>query len=99
VEAMTQHAHQQMDMLKKQAALIMEQVRSIEQRLAVSRQIYEAGLTFEPVIGNLYYFYLRKNGKHQLSMVAPEEWGGNMPFERCEAKVRLLADRTWEIIP
>jgi hypothetical protein len=99
VEAMTYQAQQQMDMLRKQAELIMEQVRAIEKRLEVSRRIYDAGLPFEPVIGNVYYFYERKNGGHTISMVAPKEWGRSMPFAQCEAKVRLLADKTWELLP
>jgi hypothetical protein len=99
VEAMTYQAQQQMDMLRRQAELIMEQVRAIEKRLEVSRRIYDAGLPFEPVIGNVYYFYERKNGGHTISMVAPKEWGRSMPFAQCEAKVRLLADKTWELLP
>ena len=95
---MTYQAQQQMDLLRKQAELIMEQVRAIERRLEVSRRIYEAGLPFEPVIGNVYYFYERKKGGHTISMVAPREWGRSMPFEKCEAKVRLLADKTWELL-
>jgi hypothetical protein len=31
-------------------------------------------------------------------MVSPQEWGRKKPFERFVAKIRLLADHTWEII-
>ena len=42
VETMQKQANQQIDMLKKQAETIMEQVREIENRLQVSYSIYEA---------------------------------------------------------
>jgi hypothetical protein len=97
-ESMMHQAQQQMDLLKKQAALIMEQVRNIEQRLELSHKIYQADMGFEPVIGGTYFFYLKKNGSYALSMVAPQEWGMSMPYQSCEACVRLLPDKTWEVL-
>ena len=57
VEAMHHYANQEMAMLKKQADLIMEQVRDIEKRLQVSEKIYQSDMRFTPVIGQIYHVY------------------------------------------
>ncbi|MBL7811392.1 MAG: DUF2452 domain-containing protein [Bacteroidetes bacterium] len=97
-EAMQHQAQQQIDMLRKQAALLIRQAREIEQRLEVSHSIYQADIPFEPVIGGVYHLYQRNDGSQVLSMVAPYEWGRTMPFDLHLYTVRLLADKTWEIL-
>lgn len=95
-EGMKHHAEQQISILKKQAEVIMQQVRDIEKRIEISYEIYKADISFEPVIGQTYYLY-QKNAKKKLSLIGPNEWGGKLPFDTCIAKVKLLADRTWEV--
>jgi hypothetical protein len=41
--------------------------------------------------------YQKDDGTQVLSMVAPYEWGKNAPYTFLNT-VRLLADRTWEIL-
>ena len=53
---------------------------------------------FDPLIGHIYYLYERKNGKKVLSMVSKESWGATIPFAAYIAKVKLLADHTWDIL-
>ena len=96
VETMQKQANQQIDMLKKQAETIMEQVRQIENRLQVSYGIYEAEMKFTPKIGEEYHLY-QKDGAKVLSFISPNEWGNNMPYDQFLATVLLLADRTWEV--
>jgi hypothetical protein len=96
-EAMRHHANQQVDMLRKQAELLMEQVREIEKRVDISRQIYESDIRFVPEVGNTYYLY-EHNGMHKLSMVGPNEWGRSKKFDNYIATVKLLADKTWDVI-
>lgn len=97
-EAMQHQAQQQINMLRKQAELLLKQAREIEDRLAVSHDIYKADVNFEPVIGGVYHLYQRKNGSQVLTLVAPYEWGKTMPYEMFLHTVRLLPDRTWEIL-
>ncbi len=97
-EAMQHQAQQQIDMLRKQAALLMQQAKDIERRLEVSHAIYQANINFEPVIGGLYHLYQKDDGSQVLSMVAPYEWGKTMPYAEFLNTVRLLADRTWEVL-
>ena len=98
VAAMHSQTEMQMAQLYAQMQLLADQAKSIQQRVEVSERIYLADISFEPLINHVYYLYLRENGKDFLSMVSPQEWGRKIPFEKFVAKVRLLADHTWEII-
>lgn len=97
-ESMQHQAEQQITMLKKQAELLMKQAKSIEERLTLSHAIYKADINFEPIIHGIYHLYQKDNGTQILSMIAPYEWGKSMPFQLYVNTVRLLADRTWEIL-
>ena len=96
-ESMQHQAEQQITMLKKQAELLMKQAKAIEERLTLSHAIYKADINFEPVIHGIYHVYQKDGGSQVLSMVAPYEWGKNAPYTFLNT-VRLLADRTWEIL-
>ena len=96
VETMQKQANQQISMLKKQADVIMQQVREIEARLQVSYGIYEAEMKFTPQINEVYHLYEKDGGKI-LSFISPAEWGSRMPYESFIASVLLLPDRTWEV--
>jgi len=96
-ESMQHQAEQQISMLKKQAELLMKQAKAIEERLALSHAIYKADINFEPVIHGIYHVYQKEDGSQVLSMVAPYEWGKIAPYTFLNT-VRLLADRTWEIL-
>ena len=91
-------ANQQISMLRKQAELIMQQVKDIETRVRIAEEIYAADINFEPVIGNVYHLYEKNEGQRVLSLISPDDWGKKMPFEAFIASVKLLGDRTWEIL-
>ena len=97
-EAMQHQAQQQIDMLRKQAALLIQQAKDIEKCLEVSHSIYRANINFEPVVGGVYHLYQKDDGSQVLSMVAPYEWGKSMPFAEFLHTVRLLADKTWDVL-
>ncbi len=42
-----------------------------------NKLIFDAKFSFEPVIGETYHLYLRENGEHFLSMIAPNECNFN----------------------
>jgi hypothetical protein len=96
-ETMQYQANQQISIIKQQAELLMEQARKIEDRMEISRKIYEADLNFEPVIGTTYHVY-EKNGRTILSLVAPNEWGRKMPFDLHVCSATLLGDKSWDLI-
>jgi hypothetical protein len=97
VSAMHEQTDLQIAQLYRQMQLLAEQATAIRHRVEVSERIYSAQMSFEPIVGHTYYFYLRKNGTDLLSMIAPNEWGRKFPFERCVATVRMLADHTWDV--
>ncbi|MBK0383761.1 DUF2452 domain-containing protein [Pedobacter sp. SD-b] len=99
VEAMHMQAHQQIAMLRKQAELIMQQVKEIEDRLKISELIYKAEMRFKPVMGQIYHLYEKEEkGSFLVSMIAPQEWGRSKKFSRFLSTIRLLSDSTWDIL-
>jgi hypothetical protein len=97
VSAMHEQTDLQIAQLYKQMQTLAEQATIIRHRVEVSERIYAAQMSFDPIVGHTYHFYLRKNGTDVLSMVAPNEWGRKFPFERCVATVRMMADHTWDV--
>lgn len=97
VEAMHHYANQEIAMLKKQADLIMQQVRDIEQRLKISAHIYESDMRFVPVINQVYYLY-EKDDHYTLSLIGPNEWGAAKQVKKYIATVKLLGDHSWDVL-
>jgi hypothetical protein len=97
VEAMHHYANQEISMLKKQADLIMQQVREIEQRLKISEHIYTSDMRFVPVVNQVYHLY-EKDDYYSLSLVGPEEWGRSKTSRKYVASVKLLGDHSWDIV-
>lgn len=98
VAAMHEQTEMQVQQIYEQMKLLAEQANAIKKRVEVSERIYAAKMSFEPLIGKIYYLYERQDGTDLLSLVAPEEWGRSKSFSRFIAEVKLLADHTWEII-
>jgi hypothetical protein len=57
-----------------------------------NKLVYEAEITFEPVVGETYHLY-ETRGRRMLSMIGPKEW----PMHHL-ATVRLNVDRQWQIV-
>jgi hypothetical protein len=94
---MEHHANRQIDSLKKQAALLVEQATEIQTRMELAQLISTAEYNFTPIMLREYYLYER-SGKYSLTLIAPEEWSGEIPYGQCVAVVRQLGDSTWEEI-
>jgi hypothetical protein len=95
--AMQEQTEMQMDQIKQQIELLAEQAQAIHKRIEISRKIYEAAVGFEPLISHVYHLYEKKDGSWLLSLVGPQEWGGNHPFAAFVGTVKLLADHTWDL--
>ena len=96
--AMYEQTQNQMDQLREQMQLIADQAQKLHDRVKISEKIYEAKMGFDPLVGHVYFLYVRKNDEYLLSMVSPEEWGKSLPFKSFEGRVKLLADHTWELL-
>jgi hypothetical protein len=90
-------ANQQIEMLKQQAKLLIDQAKQIEERVLISKKIYEADINFEPVVGTVYHVYENKS-KTVLSLIAPQEWGLKKAYEKYICSAKLLADKSWELL-
>ena len=97
VSAMYEQTDMQLGQIKKQIELLAQQAQSIHDRVAISEKIYQAEISFEPLIGFTYHLYERSNGAYVLSMVGPDEWGSNPPYAFI-GTVKMLSDHTWEIL-
>jgi hypothetical protein len=93
--AMEEQTNMQLMQIRKQIELLALQAQEIQKRKELSMMIYQANLSFKPNIGQVYYLYEKKDGKHTISLVSPKEWGGAGPFKKFIATVKLLADHTW----
>jgi len=96
--AMKEQTEQQLQQLYDQMQVLVKQAKTIKSRVLISEEIYQSDMNFEPIIGKTYYLYEKKDKRGVLSMVAPEEWGNNIPYQNYVAKVKLLADHTWEVL-
>ena len=96
VLAMNHYAEQEIKMLKKQADLIIQQVREIENRLVVSEKIYQSDMRFTPVIGQIYHLYEKED--HYKFLIGPDEWGRTKSIGKYVASVKLLGDHSWDLI-
>jgi hypothetical protein len=94
--AMEEQTNMQLEQIKQQIELLAKQAQEIRKRKELSLMIYEAKLNFKPQIGHTYHLYEKNDNTHILSLVAPQEWGGNGPFKQYVSSVQLLADHTWK---
>jgi hypothetical protein len=94
--AMEEQTNMQLAQIRKQIELLALQAQEIQARKELSMIIYEAKISFQPVIGKLYYLYEKQDNSYLLSMISSKEWGGGAgPYKKFIAGVRLLADHTW----
>jgi Protein of unknown function (DUF2452) len=93
--AMEEQTNMQLDQIRRQIELLALQAQEIQMRKELSMIIYNAKLSFSPVVGSVYYLYEKKDDSFILSLVSPKEWGQHGPFKKFVAGVKLLADHTW----
>ena len=63
------------------------------QEFEYNNLIFESKFTFEPIVGEVYHLYKRKNGDSFLSIIAPEQCRFN-----ALGSFYLNADHIWEKI-
>lgn len=97
MSAMYEQTNVQLKQLYDQMELLARQAKSLKDRVEVSERIYQAKMSFEPLIGKTYFLYENKKGEDVLSLVSPIEFGRNLPFSRFIAEVTMLSDHTWDV--
>ena len=89
-------ANREIERLREQAKMLMEQADKVEFESQIRAKIRSADCGFRPVVNQPYFLY-ESEGKSMLSLISPNEWNGQPPFGHCLAKVVQLGDLTWEI--
>ena len=97
MSAMYDQTNMDLEQIRQQMELLARQAKDIHDRVRISEKIYLAELNFDPRIGQTYYLYQRSNGVYVVSLVSPEEWGNNPPYEYIST-MELLADHTWNVL-
>ncbi len=97
VSAMYEQTDIQLDQIKEQINLLALQAQKIQERVEISERIYGADLGIRPNISHIYHLYQKDDGTDVLSMIGPNEWGKNAPYQFL-ASVKLMADHTWQIL-
>lgn len=98
IRSMEEQCHMQMNQIKEQIELLAKQAEKIKTRMQVSKAVYSAAMGFEPVVGKTYHLYARNEDDFVLSLIGPDEWNKKIPFKYFVATVRLLSDRTWDVL-
>lgn len=99
LQAMEEQTNMHLNQIKEQIELLARQAQEIRKRRELSMMVYDAKLSFQPVIGQTYYLYQKRDDSFLLSLVSPKEWGGTGPFKQFVSAVKLLSDHTWTEIP
>jgi hypothetical protein len=98
MSAMYEQTNVQLKQLYEQMETLAKQANNLKDRVEVSERIYQAKMSFEPLIGKVYYLYENKRGEDVLSLISPEEFRRGMPFSRFLAEVKMLSDHTWDVL-
>ena len=96
LERSNDSANREIERLREQAKMLMEQADKVEFESQIRAKIRSADCGFRPVVNQPYFLY-ESEGKCMLSLISPNEWNGQPPFGHCLAKVVQLGDLTWEI--
>lgn len=96
--AMYDQTDEQFKQVLDQMTTLMEQAELLKKRVEVSERIYQADISFSPVIHQIYYLYQREDDSDFLSMISPKEWGRKKPYASYIGSVKLLSDHTWKVI-
>jgi hypothetical protein len=53
---------------------IKKEYISLMNDIEVNERLYKCKYSFEPIVGQTYYLYLKEDGTEFLSIISPEEW-------------------------
>lgn len=99
MSAMLEQTNAQWQQIQQQLELLKQQADKLKKRVELSEKIYNARMSFEPVIGHIYYLYHnRQTQTDVLMMVSPDEWRSMPDYLEFVSSVKLLADYTWEVL-
>ena len=72
---------------------LQEEFRQLVATSEDTQRMYDATVSFVPIIGHTYHLYRRENGEEGVSMIAPEEFGTY--YHEYIGSYRLATDSVW----
>ena len=69
---------------------LVDEYNFLVDEVKLNNLIYNSNYSFEPVIGEIYYLYLRQTGTYFLSLISPQEW-----YMKHVVSVRLNSEHKW----
>lgn len=99
-KVMDEQINMQMSNIMEQIEVLAKQAEGLKLRRVISEIIYSAKMSFEPLVGDCYYLYNSAKGP-SLSLLSPTDFGEEKMADKklkFHAKVKLLADCTWEVL-
>ncbi|PQJ32685.1 GTP-binding protein [Nonlabens arenilitoris] len=79
--------------IKSQFDQLKAEYDAMVKKFEDNQLVYGAKFSFEPIVGEIYHLYLGKDGRHFLSVIAPQEC--NWDFV---GTYRLSSEKLWEQI-
>jgi hypothetical protein len=80
--------------LKARYDELQEEFKKLVATAQDNQLIYNANISFSPIVGKVYHLYRKESGDEWVSMVGPNEWGPNFTFEFL-GSFRLATDSVW----
>jgi len=87
----------QLQLIADQIRALQAKAREILARAELASELHRATCNFKKRPGHAYHLYRRPCGEVYLSMLSPEEWGGQPPHDFL-GSYRLEADMSWSAL-
>lgn len=87
-------SHGKLRQIAEQIKALQQQAGEVLHAAARDQQLHRAQCNFQRKPGNTYHLYQRTDGREYLSMLAPQEWGGEPPH-RFIGSFQLENDMSW----
>ena len=88
------------DLTKKYSGInakeLQEEFRQLVATSEDTQRMYDASVSFVPIVGQVYHLYRRENGDEWISMIAPDDFGRY--YHEYLGSYRLATDSVWERI-
>jgi hypothetical protein len=83
-----------LELIQKQMRALQDEARKILEEAERAGVLHRARCNFPKRPGSVYHLYLRPDGEHYFSMLAPSEWSAGPPHP-FEGSYRLELDQTF----
>lgn len=72
---------------------LQEEFRKLVETSEDTQRMYDASISFVPIVGQVYHLYRRESGDEWVSMIEPEKFSGY--FHEYVGSYRLATDSVW----